>query len=52
MHALDDFYEKTDPEFVSLRMKIREILQIEEEMTETVQLVGKVQIWSRYIYSL
>lgn len=39
--ALDPHYEKLDPTFVSLRVKIREILSLEDELTEIVQLVGK-----------
>eukprot|EP00002_Diphylleia_rotans_P008339 TRINITY_DN1812_c0_g1_i1.p1 TRINITY_DN1812_c0_g1~~TRINITY_DN1812_c0_g1_i1.p1 ORF type:complete len:596 (-),score=120.18 TRINITY_DN1812_c0_g1_i1:58-1845(-) len=39
--ALEPFYEKTDPEFITLRTTIREILQKEEELLEIVQLVGK-----------
>jgi V-type H+-transporting ATPase subunit A len=41
MRALDDFYEKNFPEFTALRMKCREILQEEEDLSEIVQLVGK-----------
>jgi len=41
MRALDDFYEKNYPEFVSLRTKCKEILQEEEDLSEIVQLVGK-----------
>ena len=40
-NALEPFYEKTDPEFLSLRAKAREVLQKEEELNEIVQLVGK-----------
>jgi len=39
--ALDAFYEELDPEFVSLRTKMRKILQMEDDLTEIVQLVGK-----------
>lgn len=39
--ALDPFYENFDPEFISLRTKTKEILQMEEDLTEIVQLVGK-----------
>jgi len=39
--ALDPFYDKFDSEFVPLRIKAREILQMEEDLTEIVQLVGK-----------
>jgi V-type H+-transporting ATPase subunit A len=38
---LDPFYEEFDPEFVSLRTRCKEILQLEEDLTEIVQLVGK-----------
>lgn len=40
-HALDDYYDKHFPEFTSLRIKCREILQEEEDLSEIVQLVGK-----------
>jgi len=39
--ALEPFYDSFDQEFVSLRTKIREILQMEEDLSEIVQLVGK-----------
>jgi V-type H+-transporting ATPase subunit A len=39
--ALDPFYEETDPEFVGFRTKIRRILQMEDDLSEIVQLVGK-----------
>lgn len=41
MNALEPYYEKADPEFVSLRTKCKEILQTEEDLSEIVQLVGK-----------
>lgn len=41
MRALDDFYDKNHPTFVPLRTKVKEILQIEEDLAEIVQLVGK-----------
>ena len=40
-NALEPFYEKTDPEFLALRAKAREVLQKEDELNEIVQLVGK-----------
>nr|UBK24975.1 V-type proton ATPase subunit A [Lymnaea stagnalis] len=39
--ALDEFYEKSYPDFVPLRSKCKEILQEEEDLSEIVQLVGK-----------
>ena len=42
MRALDDFYDKNYPEFPAFRVKAREILQNEEDLSEIVQLVGKV----------
>ena len=42
MKALDDYYDKNFPEFVALRTKVKEILQEEEDLSEIVQLVGKV----------
>eukprot|EP00118_Oscarella_pearsei_P018537 m.190030 g.190030 ORF g.190030 m.190030 type:complete len:614 (+) comp39430_c0_seq9:46-1887(+) len=41
MRALDDFYEKTYPDFISYRTKVKQILQEEEDLSEIVQLVGK-----------
>jgi len=41
LDSLDAYYESFDPEFVSLRTKTKEILQIEDDLTEIVQLVGK-----------
>ncbi|KAF9070342.1 ATP synthase alpha/beta family, nucleotide-binding domain-containing protein [Rhodocollybia butyracea] len=39
--VLEPYYEKTEPGFVELRSKIKEILQKEEDLAEIVQLVGK-----------
>ena len=41
LKALDPYYEKNEPEFVALRTKCKEILQLEEDLAEIVQLVGK-----------
>eukprot|EP01130_Rhizamoeba_saxonica_P007057 TRINITY_DN2827_c0_g1_i1.p1 TRINITY_DN2827_c0_g1~~TRINITY_DN2827_c0_g1_i1.p1 ORF type:complete len:628 (+),score=182.63 TRINITY_DN2827_c0_g1_i1:63-1946(+) len=41
INALESHYEETDPEFVQLRKSIKEILQIEDSLAETVQLVGQ-----------
>jgi V-type H+-transporting ATPase subunit A len=41
LKALDPHYETVDPEFVALRTKCKEILQLEDDLTEIVQLVGK-----------
>eukprot|EP00041_Stephanoeca_diplocostata_P039629 m.1637265 g.1637265 ORF g.1637265 m.1637265 type:complete len:611 (+) comp25624_c0_seq1:222-2054(+) len=41
VRALEDFYDKNYPEFVPLRTKVKEILQVEEDLSEIVQLVGK-----------
>eukprot|EP01098_Paradermamoeba_levis_P014291 TRINITY_DN676_c0_g1_i3.p1 TRINITY_DN676_c0_g1~~TRINITY_DN676_c0_g1_i3.p1 ORF type:complete len:668 (-),score=247.68 TRINITY_DN676_c0_g1_i3:241-1992(-) len=41
LKALDAHYETMDSEFVQLRTKCKEILQLEEDLTEIVQLVGK-----------
>ncbi|KAF2074263.1 hypothetical protein CYY_004437 [Polysphondylium violaceum] len=41
MNALDSHYDSMDPEFVPLRTKAKEILQLEEDLSEIVQLVGK-----------
>jgi len=39
--ALEPYYEKVDPEFQAMRDKAKVILQLEEDLTEIVQLVGK-----------
>jgi V-type H+-transporting ATPase subunit A len=39
--ALDPYYEELDPEFVGLRTRVRRILQMEDDLSEIVQLVGK-----------
>jgi len=39
--ALEPYYEKIDPEFQAMRDKAKVILQLEEDLTEIVQLVGK-----------
>ncbi|PNH04331.1 V-type proton ATPase catalytic subunit A isoform 1 [Tetrabaena socialis] len=39
--SLEPFYDKFDPEFVALRTIFREVLQVEDELNEIVQLVGK-----------
>jgi len=39
--SLEPFYEQSDPDFLPLRKKFREILQLEDDLTEIVQLVGK-----------
>jgi len=41
MKALNPFYDDFDNEFVNLRTKCKEILQMEDDLTEIVQLVGK-----------
>jgi V-type H+-transporting ATPase subunit A len=43
VRALEDFYDREYPEFITLRTKVKEILQIEEDLAEIVQLVGKVR---------
>jgi V-type H+-transporting ATPase subunit A len=42
LKALDPYYEEYDSEFVTLRTKMKEILQSDDDLTEIVQLVGKV----------
>lgn len=44
MRALDEYYDKSFPEFVPLRTKVKEILQEEEDLSEIVQLVGKASL--------
>jgi V-type H+-transporting ATPase subunit A len=39
--VLEPHYESTEPGFIELRMKTKEILQKEEDLAEIVQLVGK-----------
>ncbi|KAM9977903.1 hypothetical protein ACTFIR_011780 [Dictyostelium discoideum] len=41
MQALDTHYDQMDPEFVPLRTRAKEILQMEEDLSEIVQLVGQ-----------
>jgi V-type H+-transporting ATPase subunit A len=41
LKSLDAHYDSQDPEFVPLRTKVKEILQLEDDLTEIVQLVGK-----------
>ncbi|KAI8642118.1 V-type proton ATPase catalytic subunit A [Parasitella parasitica] len=41
MKVLEPYYEKNDPEYIQLRDKCKEILQMEENLSEIVQLVGK-----------
>jgi len=41
MGALEQYYDKVDPEFSGLRKKMKLILQTEEDLSEIVQLVGK-----------
>ncbi|CAO3638147.1 unnamed protein product [Cunninghamella blakesleeana] len=41
MKVLEPYYEQQDPEYISLRDKTKEILQMEENLSEIVQLVGK-----------
>ncbi|CAF3624599.1 unnamed protein product [Adineta steineri] len=42
--ALDDYYDKTYPDFIPLRAKCKEILQEEEDLSDIVQLVGKASL--------
>ncbi|KAK9834737.1 hypothetical protein WJX74_008831 [Apatococcus lobatus] len=39
--GLEPFYEKFDPDFLSIRTTVRQILQKEDDLNEIVQLVGK-----------
>jgi len=41
VRALEDYYDREFPEFMTLRTKVKEILQVEEDLAEIVQLVGK-----------
>ncbi|KAI9290034.1 V-type proton ATPase catalytic subunit A [Umbelopsis sp. AD052] len=41
MNVLEPYYEKADPEYSTLRNRCKEILQMEEDLSEIVQLVGK-----------
>jgi len=41
MKSLDNYYETVDAEFVALRTKTKEILQLEDDLSEIVQLVGR-----------
>lgn len=41
LKALEPYYDELDPDFVRLRTEAKKILQIEEDLAEIVQLVGK-----------
>ncbi|KAJ1646164.1 H(+)-transporting V1 sector ATPase subunit A [Dispira simplex] len=41
VQALTPYYESFDPDFIDLRTRCKEILQMEEDLSEIVQLVGK-----------
>ncbi|CAG8439156.1 9267_t:CDS:10 [Funneliformis caledonium] len=41
LKVLEPYYESTEPDFISIRDKTKEILQKEEDLSEIVQLVGK-----------
>jgi V-type H+-transporting ATPase subunit A len=41
MRALEEYYDKEFPMFVQYRTKVNTILQVEEDLSEIVQLVGK-----------
>lgn len=43
-NALDPFYDEHFPEFVQLRIKAKQILQEEEDLSEIVQLVGRASL--------
>uniref|UniRef100_A0A1I8QB97 H(+)-transporting two-sector ATPase n=1 Tax=Stomoxys calcitrans TaxID=35570 RepID=A0A1I8QB97_STOCA len=44
LRALDGYYDKNFPGFVSLRVKAKQILQEEEDLSEIVQLVGRASL--------
>merc|ERR1712188_28064 len=41
IRTLEPFFEEPEPEYQALQQKFREILQMEDELQEIVQLVGK-----------
>jgi len=41
LQALEPYYEQIDPEWINIRRKASLVLQLEEDLTEIVQLVGK-----------
>jgi V-type H+-transporting ATPase subunit A len=41
IRTLEPFFEQSEPEYQALQQKFREILQMEDELQEIVQLVGK-----------
>jgi V-type H+-transporting ATPase subunit A len=41
LKVLEQYYESTEPDFIALRDRTKEILQKEEDLSEIVQLVGK-----------
>ncbi|XP_023288381.1 V-type proton ATPase catalytic subunit A-like [Orussus abietinus] len=44
LKSLDGFYEENFPGFTSLRAKVKELLQEEEQLNEVVQLVGRASL--------
>lgn len=50
LKVLETFYESNEPDFIALRDKTKEILQKEEDLSEIVQLVGKVCYSSNLFY--
>ena len=47
--SLEEYYDINFPDFTQLRAQCSEILQKEEELSEIVQLVGKVAIIDCFI---
>lgn len=41
LKSLEPFYDEYEPDFIHLRKRCREVLQLEDDLTEIVQLVGK-----------
>lgn len=50
--SLEPFYDKLDPEFLTVRKVTREVLQKEDDLNEIVQLVGKVSSSAHKIMTL
>jgi V-type H+-transporting ATPase subunit A len=51
LNVLNEFYDKEFPEFTPLRTKAQQILQADDDLSEIVQLLGKVYSYDEPIVS-
>eukprot|EP00921_Rhytidocystis_pertsovi_P016123 GHVQ01025460.1.p1 GENE.GHVQ01025460.1~~GHVQ01025460.1.p1 ORF type:complete len:525 (-),score=76.40 GHVQ01025460.1:7-1581(-) len=51
MRSLEPYFDSYDPEFISLRQKLSDILQQELELQDIVQLVGKDSLSEVHLYT-